>query len=183
MRAPAPGELYKHHLDRLAWMDDMVADHGLRRALCAADLDAAHQAGQPAIVADVEGLDFFCDHTASRARVAIGGFETPAGSGRAEPVEQYVDSRAGERRHAWRQSMEADCVGHRGSDPRMGEGRRPALSLLRPPAGYLRLDSERQIHESRDNALVKIHSMFDKHCAKGLITPPKIGVRQIHRVN
>ena len=36
MRAPAPGELYKHHLDRLAWMDDMVADHGLRRALCAA---------------------------------------------------------------------------------------------------------------------------------------------------
>jgi membrane dipeptidase len=58
MRAPAPGELYKHHLDRLAWMDDMVADHGLRRALCAADLDAAHQAGQPAIVADVEGLDF-----------------------------------------------------------------------------------------------------------------------------
>ena len=58
MRAPAPGELYKHHLDRLAWMDDMVADHGLCRALCAADLDAAHQAGQPAIVADVEGLDF-----------------------------------------------------------------------------------------------------------------------------
>ena len=58
MRAPAPGELYKHHLDRLAWMDEMVAHHGLRRALRAADLDAAHQAGQPAIVADVEGLDF-----------------------------------------------------------------------------------------------------------------------------
>jgi membrane dipeptidase len=39
-------------------MDETVANHGLRRALCAADLEAAHKAGQPAIVADVEGLDF-----------------------------------------------------------------------------------------------------------------------------
>src|SRR5258708_21289050 len=39
-------------------MDAMVAHHGLRRALSAADLEAAHRAGQPAIVADVEGLDF-----------------------------------------------------------------------------------------------------------------------------
>jgi membrane dipeptidase len=39
-------------------MDEMVANHGLRRVLVAADLDAAHKAGQPAIVADVEGLDF-----------------------------------------------------------------------------------------------------------------------------
>ncbi|MGE5271227.1 MAG: hypothetical protein ACM3JG_16320, partial [Thiohalocapsa sp.] len=58
MRPPAPGELYEHHLDRLAWMDETVAHHGLRRALRAADLEAAHLAGQPAIVADVEGLDF-----------------------------------------------------------------------------------------------------------------------------
>ncbi|HYM04175.1 MAG TPA: membrane dipeptidase [Stellaceae bacterium] len=58
LRVPAPGELYKHHLDRLAWVDAMVASHGLRRALTAADLEAAHQAGQPAIVGDVEGLDF-----------------------------------------------------------------------------------------------------------------------------
>src|SRR5437016_1551087 len=58
VRAPATGELYHHHLDRLAWMDELVADHGLRRALSAADLEAAHKAGQPAIVADVEGLDF-----------------------------------------------------------------------------------------------------------------------------
>jgi membrane dipeptidase len=58
MRAPAPGELYQHHLDRVAWMDEMVAHHGLCRALRAADLEAAHRAGQPAIVADVEGLDF-----------------------------------------------------------------------------------------------------------------------------
>src|SRR5262249_25247314 len=42
----------------LTWMDEMVARHGLRRALSAADLEAAHKAGQPAIVADVEGLDF-----------------------------------------------------------------------------------------------------------------------------
>jgi membrane dipeptidase len=39
-------------------MDEMVAKHGLRRALTAADLAAAHAAGQPAIVTDVEGLDF-----------------------------------------------------------------------------------------------------------------------------
>jgi membrane dipeptidase len=58
VRTPEPGQLYRHHLDRLAWMDEMVANHGLRRALAAADLDAAHKAGQPAIVADVEGLDF-----------------------------------------------------------------------------------------------------------------------------
>ena len=58
VRTPEPGQLYRHHLDRLAWMDEMVANHSLRRALAAADLDAAHKAGQPAIVADVEGLDF-----------------------------------------------------------------------------------------------------------------------------
>ena len=39
-------------------MDNLVANHGVRRTLHAADLEAAHKAGQPAIVADVEGLDF-----------------------------------------------------------------------------------------------------------------------------
>jgi membrane dipeptidase len=58
LRTPEPGQLYQYHLDRLAWMDEMVASHGLRRALSAADLAAAHEARQPAIVADVEGLDF-----------------------------------------------------------------------------------------------------------------------------
>jgi membrane dipeptidase len=58
IRAPAPGELYRYHLDRLAWIDELVAAHGVRRALNAADLEAAHQAGEPAIIADVEGLDF-----------------------------------------------------------------------------------------------------------------------------
>src|SRR6266403_387654 len=47
-----------YDLERLAWMDEMVANHGLRRALSAADLEAAHKAGQPAIIGDVEGLDF-----------------------------------------------------------------------------------------------------------------------------
>ncbi|HXY99905.1 MAG TPA: membrane dipeptidase [Stellaceae bacterium] len=55
---PEPGMLYRHHLDRLSWMDETVAKHGLRRALGAGDLEAAHAAGQPAIVMDVEGLDF-----------------------------------------------------------------------------------------------------------------------------
>ena len=58
MRTPEPGQLYKYHLGRLDWVDGMVANHGLRRALTAADLEAAHAAGQPAIVGDVEGLDF-----------------------------------------------------------------------------------------------------------------------------
>jgi membrane dipeptidase len=58
LRTPEPGQLYRHHLERLAWMDETVANHGLRRALSAADLEAAHKAGQPAIIADVEGLDF-----------------------------------------------------------------------------------------------------------------------------
>src|SRR5262249_21386894 len=58
LRTPEPGQLYTHHLDRLAWVDAMVANHGLRRALSAADLEAAHRGGQPAIVGDVEGLDF-----------------------------------------------------------------------------------------------------------------------------
>jgi Membrane dipeptidase (Peptidase family M19) len=49
VRAPAAGELYRHHLDRLAWMDELVAHHGVRRALCAADLEEAHRAEQPAI--------------------------------------------------------------------------------------------------------------------------------------
>ena len=58
LRTPAPGELYEYHLNRLAWVDEMVAHHGLRRALIAADLEAAHALGQPSIVGDVEGLDF-----------------------------------------------------------------------------------------------------------------------------
>jgi membrane dipeptidase len=58
IRTPAPGELYRYHLDRLAWLDELVAGHGVRRALNAADLEAAHAVGEPAIIADVEGLDF-----------------------------------------------------------------------------------------------------------------------------
>jgi membrane dipeptidase len=58
LRTPAPGELYQYHLDRLAWVDAMVANHGLRRALTADEIAAAHSAGQPAIVMDIEGFDF-----------------------------------------------------------------------------------------------------------------------------
>jgi membrane dipeptidase len=58
LRTPTPDELYRHHLERLAWMDELVANHGVRRALCAADIEAAHKAGEPSIIGDVEGLDF-----------------------------------------------------------------------------------------------------------------------------
>ena len=55
---PEPGLLWKYHLDRLGWADELVAKHGIRRALTLADVKAAHAAGQPAIILDVEGLDF-----------------------------------------------------------------------------------------------------------------------------
>lgn len=58
VRQPVPGQLYQYHLERIAWMDELVARHSIRRALTAADLKAAHAAGQPAIIVDVEGLDF-----------------------------------------------------------------------------------------------------------------------------
>jgi hypothetical protein len=35
VRRAEPGQLYKHHLERLAWMDELVANHGVHRALCA----------------------------------------------------------------------------------------------------------------------------------------------------
>jgi len=57
-REAAPGELYQFHLGRLSWIDELVTRHGVRRALTVADLKAAHAAGQPAIVEDIEGLDF-----------------------------------------------------------------------------------------------------------------------------
>jgi membrane dipeptidase len=57
-RSPRPGELYQHHMQRLAWADNLVAHHGLRRALTAADLKSAHAAGQPSLIGGVEGLDF-----------------------------------------------------------------------------------------------------------------------------
>jgi hypothetical protein len=58
VRTPEPGELYRYHLDRLAWIDELVSAHGVRHALNAADLEAAHRVREPAIIADVEGLDF-----------------------------------------------------------------------------------------------------------------------------
>ena len=58
LRTPEPGFLYGYHLDRLAWVDELVAKHGIRRALTVADLKATHAAGQPAIIVDIEGLDF-----------------------------------------------------------------------------------------------------------------------------
>jgi membrane dipeptidase len=45
IRTPKPGMLYRYHLYRLAWMDQMVAQHGLRRVLSAADLAADATAG------------------------------------------------------------------------------------------------------------------------------------------
>src|SRR5262249_42814783 len=33
VRQPAPGQLYQYHLDRLAWIDELVAHQGIQRAL------------------------------------------------------------------------------------------------------------------------------------------------------
>jgi membrane dipeptidase len=53
LRTPEPGELYKYHLGRLDWVDKMVAQHGLRRALTAVDLETAHAVGDPAVIGDI----------------------------------------------------------------------------------------------------------------------------------
>jgi membrane dipeptidase len=58
VRQPQPDELYRYHLDRLDWLDELVAKHGVRRALTVADVKAAHASRQPAIILDIEGLDF-----------------------------------------------------------------------------------------------------------------------------
>ena len=58
LRTPEPGFLYAYHRDRLDWVDELVAKHGVRRALTVSDLRAAHAAGEPAIILDIEGLDF-----------------------------------------------------------------------------------------------------------------------------
>jgi membrane dipeptidase len=44
--------LYRYHLGRLDWVDELVAKHGIRRA------QDAHAKGQPAIIQDIEGCDF-----------------------------------------------------------------------------------------------------------------------------
>jgi membrane dipeptidase len=58
LREPAPGFLYQYHRDRLDWLDTLTARHGIRRVLSVADLEAAHRAGEPAVILDIEGLDF-----------------------------------------------------------------------------------------------------------------------------
>ncbi len=57
-REPKPGELYGYHRTRMDWVDELVAKHGVRRVLNAADLRAAHGQGQPAVIQDIEGCDF-----------------------------------------------------------------------------------------------------------------------------
>jgi membrane dipeptidase len=57
-REPSTGELYRYHLNRLDWMDGLARGNGVRRVLTAADLKAAHAAGEPAVIFDTEGLDF-----------------------------------------------------------------------------------------------------------------------------
>lgn len=58
LRVPEPGFLYQYHQERLGWLDTLTAKHGIRRVLTVADLEAAHRAGAPAIILDIEGLDF-----------------------------------------------------------------------------------------------------------------------------
>ena len=58
LREPPPGFLYQYHLERLGWIDELCAKHGIRRILTVADVKAAHAAAAPAIIMDIEGLDF-----------------------------------------------------------------------------------------------------------------------------
>jgi len=58
VRRPNEGELYRYHISRLDWIDELVAKHGVRRVLTLSDLQDAHAKGQPAIIEDIEGCDF-----------------------------------------------------------------------------------------------------------------------------
>ena len=58
VRQPAAGELYKVHLNRLDWVDRLVAQGDIRRVLSPAELVAAKAAAAPALIQDVEGCDF-----------------------------------------------------------------------------------------------------------------------------
>jgi len=57
-RDPAPGELETHTRTRLAFMDTMVARHGMTRVLTPDDLEAARVAGKPALIGTIEGCQF-----------------------------------------------------------------------------------------------------------------------------
>ena len=57
-RDPAPGELWRHTLERLDFFDRIVGAQGLRRALRRGDLELAHRDRAPAIVQMIEGCQF-----------------------------------------------------------------------------------------------------------------------------
>jgi membrane dipeptidase len=58
VRTPAPGYLYKAHLDRLDWMDRFANGYGMRRVTTLAELKDAKAKGEPALIQDIEGCDF-----------------------------------------------------------------------------------------------------------------------------
>ena len=57
-RNPGPGELWRHTQSRLDFFDGMIRAQGLRRALKAGDLEAAHRERAPAIVQSIESSQF-----------------------------------------------------------------------------------------------------------------------------
>lgn len=58
VREPAPGQLYKTHLERLDWVERFATGYGVRRASTVAELREAKAKGEPAIIGDIEGCDF-----------------------------------------------------------------------------------------------------------------------------
>jgi membrane dipeptidase len=57
-REPRPGELHAFTEQRLAFMDAMVAEHGMTRVLTPAELEQAKAAGRPALIGTIEGCQF-----------------------------------------------------------------------------------------------------------------------------
>src|SRR5712664_1209225 len=57
-RDPLAGELQAHTERRLAFMDALVAQHGMTRVLTPDDLEAARVAGRPALIGNIEGCQF-----------------------------------------------------------------------------------------------------------------------------
>ena len=77
-RTPEPGELYRHHLERLGWMDEMVTNHG--------DTSRCHPSPTTGHMGPYHGgstglsLGVDVDGCAARSPLPISRWRTPLGS-------------------------------------------------------------------------------------------------------
>lgn len=71
VRTPAPGDLYKAHLERLDWLNRFSSGFGIRRVTTLAELTDAKAKGEPALMQDSEGCDFLDARSSASARRTV----------------------------------------------------------------------------------------------------------------